>query len=119
METITREYKLARRRMHEERRTVEDDDVRGSAELLLDLGKRIGDRIGVRDVDGDRNQTLLLERVPRPDGDLVPLLLQLVRNGETDVTSGTDDESGWRHCRMRNVCVVREVVGWEGGSGCW
>ena len=96
-------------------RTVEDDNVWSGTELLLNLGKSLGDRIGVRDVDRNGNQTLLLERFPRPDGDFIPLLLQLVRNGETDVTSRADDESSWRHCSTgRNV--VCECVLW---MGCW
>jgi len=101
-------------------RTVKDDNARSSAELLLDLSERVGDRIGVRDVDGDGYQTLLLKGFPRPDGDLIPFLLQLVRDGETNMTSGTKNESGWRHWTRRNVCVVDEVMsGRVGGSGCW
>ena len=100
-------------------RTVKDDNIRSGAELLFDLSERVGDGIRVRDIDGDRNQTLLLERVPGPDGDFVSLLLQLVCDGETDVTSGTNDEGGWRHCGKWDVCVVGEVMCWEGGCGCW
>ena len=92
-------------RTNADRRTVEDDNARSGTELLLDFGKRVGDRIGVRDVNGDRNQTLFLEGFPSPDGDLIPFLLQLVRNGETDVTSGTENESSWRHWTGRNVFV--------------
>jgi len=106
METITSEYGPGLR-MEGDGRTVKDDNARSSTELLLDLSKRFCNRIGVRDVNGDRNQTLLLKRFPRPDGNLISFLLQLVRDGETDTTSGTEDESGWRHCTGRNaVCLL-------------
>lgn len=120
MVTIKVEYKPVRGGMEADRRTVENDNARRSTKLLLDLSKRIGDRVGVRDVNGDGNQTLLLKRFPRPDGDLIPLLLQLVRDGETDVTSSTNNESSWRHCAGRNggLCVVGEVMSSREGGLC-
>jgi hypothetical protein len=80
--------------------TVEDNDVRRPAKLTFNVAERRGDRLVLRDIDGNRHKALLLHafdvRLAGTYNDLVALFGEETSSCNPDAGTRADDKSDER-----------------------